>query len=59
MSEKFIFPIEAYRRGMNDERDRIVKLLEDRLQEMTMPDGVIYIEATILKQILKSIKEEK
>ena len=59
MSEKFIFPIEAYRQGINDERDRIVKLLEDRLQEMTMPDGVIYIEATVIKQILKSIKEEK
>lgn len=59
MSEKFVFPIEAYKQGVDDERDRIIKLLEDRLQDMAMPDGVIYIEATIIKQILKSIKEEK
>jgi hypothetical protein len=59
LTEKFVFPIEAYKQGVDEERERIVKMLEDRLAEMTLPDGPIYIEAAIIKQIIKGIKEEK
>jgi len=54
-----VFPIEAYKQGVDEERERIVKMLENRLAEMTLPDGPIYIEAAIIKQIIKGIKEEK
>ena len=35
MSEKYVFPIEAYRQGMDDERERIVTLLEDLIFRMS------------------------
>lgn len=38
--------------------DRIVKVLEDRLQEVTLPDGALFIESTVIKQIIKLIKEK-
>lgn len=28
MSEKYVFPIEAYKQGADEERERIIKLLE-------------------------------
>jgi len=59
MAEEFVFPIEAYRQGMNDERKRIVKLLEDRLQEAALPDGALFIESMVIKQIIKLVGEDK
>ena len=35
MSEKFVFPIEAYRQGMDDERERITALLEELVSRMS------------------------
>ena len=59
MSKEFVFPIEAYRQGMNDERERIVKLLEDRLQEAALPDGALFIESMVIKQIIRLVGEDK
>jgi hypothetical protein len=41
------------------ERKQIIQLLEDRLQETILPDGVLFIESTVIKQLIKLIKEEK
>jgi uncharacterized protein YlaN (UPF0358 family) len=41
------------------ERKRIIQLLEDRLQETTLPDGALYVESVVIKQLIKLIKEEK
>jgi len=41
------------------ERKRIIQLLEDRLQEANLPDGALFIESTVIKQLIKLIKEEK
>ena len=47
------------RDGALRERERIIKLLEDRLQEANLPDGALFIESTVIKQLIKLIKEEK
>jgi hypothetical protein len=44
--------------GESLERERIIKLLEDRLQETVLPDGTLFIESTVIKQLCKLIKEE-
>jgi hypothetical protein len=44
---------------MNDERERIVKLLEDRLQEAALPDGALFIESMVIKQIIRLVGEDK
>lgn len=44
--------------GESLERERIVKLLEDRLQEATLPDGALFIESTVIKQLIKLVREE-
>ena len=59
MSEKYVFPIEAYKQGADEERERIIKLLEDRLQEVVLPDGALFIESTVIKQLIKLIKEDR
>lgn len=35
MTEQHVFPIEAYRQGMDDERDRILELLSHLHDEYT------------------------
>jgi hypothetical protein len=59
MAEDFVFPIEAYKQGVDDERGRILKLLEDRLQEAALPDGALFIESMVIKQVIKLVGEDK
>lgn len=41
------------------QRERIIKLLEDRLRETTLPDGALYVESVVIKQLIRLIKAEK
>ena len=50
---------QEFQAGVRAERERIVKLLENRLQETTLPDGALYVESVVIKQLIKLIKEEK
>lgn len=59
MTEKMRDPEYAYEFGRAERELEIIKLLEDRLQEATLPDGALFIESTIIKQLIKLIKEEK
>jgi hypothetical protein len=52
-------PEYAYEFGRTERELEIIKLLEDRLQEATLPDGALFIESTVIKQLIKLIKEEK
>ena len=59
MSEEYVYPIHAYKDGIDTERQRIIGLLEDRLKEPALADGSVYVEFLIIKQLIKLIKEEQ
>ncbi len=42
-----------------NERKRITNILENRLKEITLPSDVTYIEATVIKELIKLIGENK
>lgn len=63
MSEKYVFPIEAYKQGMDDERERIITLLEDlktQVENTSGKDwqGKMAMRAIILGVIIDRIKGE-
>jgi hypothetical protein len=45
--------------GQAIERKSIIKVLENRLKEVLVPDGSLYIESMVLKQLIKVIGENK
>ena len=59
MTEKMRDPEFAYEFGRAEREFEIIELLEDRLKETTLPDGVLFIESAVIKQIIKLIKKEE
>ena len=59
LDDNMLDPEFAYEFGRTERELEIIKLLEDRLQEATLPDGALFIESTVIKQLIKLIKEEK
>lgn len=59
MTEKMRDPEYAYEFGRAERELEIIELLEDRLKETTLPDGALYVESVVIKQLIKLIKEEQ
>ena len=51
-------PEYAYEFGRAERELEIIELLEDRLKETTLPDGALYVESVVIKQLIKLIKED-
>ena len=58
MTEKMRDPEYAYEFGRTERELEIIELLENRLKETTLTDGVLFIESAVIKQIIKLIKKE-
>ena len=56
---KMLNPEFAYEFGRAERELEIIELLEDRLKETTLPDGALYVESVVIKQLIKLIKEDK
>ena len=59
IEKKMLNPEFAYEFGRAERELEIIELLEDRLKETTLPDGALYVESVVIKQLIKLIKEEK
>jgi hypothetical protein len=59
IEKKMLNPEYAYEFGRAERELEIIELLEDRLKETTLPDGALYVESVVIKQLIKLIKEDK
>ena len=59
MSEKFVFPIEAYKQGIDDERGRILAWIEENRSGIEFEPGeVIYRDHFNSNSLIAFIKGE-
>ena len=58
IEKKMLNPEFAYEFGRAERELEIIELLEDRLKETTLPDGALYVESVVIKQLIKLIKED-
>jgi hypothetical protein len=55
MSEKYVFPIEAYKQGVDEERERIIQLLSHLHDEYTDDYGYT-MESMVVSNAIDRIK---